>query len=158
MPSDFNDLLSSCIDLGNSFPIMPIDEIRLAVAFTELPNQKEVVARLIRELFYHHNMHVRRIAVNACRRSQNFDVPGLQDALTEKLVDPEAWVRYDAARAIHDAKYDSPKIRDLLSQNAGIIDLHEGEPLLKGNPSNSELQSQIRSRKALNALLARENG
>jgi hypothetical protein len=158
MPSDFNALLSSCVDLGNSFPIMPIDEIRLAVAFTELPNQQEVVARLIQEPFHHHNMHVRRIAVNACRRSKHFDVPGLQDALTERLMDSEAWVRYDAAWAIHDAKYDSPKIRDLLSHNAGTMDLLEGESLLKINPSNSELQSQIRARKALNAILAPENG
>ena len=73
-------------------------------------------------------------------------------------MDSEAWVRYDAAWAIHDAKYDSPKIRDLLSHNAGTMDLLEGESLLKINPSNSELQSQIRARRALNAILAPENG
>jgi hypothetical protein len=152
MSSDFDRLKEECIEVGDSFPVMPIDEIRLSVDFAELPDQVQVVERLVRELFNYPNMHVQRIAINACRRSQQFGVRGLKEALTEKLSDSEPWVRYDAAWAIHDAKYDSPKIREELLKNAATVRLPEDELRLRGNPGNAELQSQVRARKALDAL------
>lgn len=158
MTSDFATLVARSIELGNSFPVMPVDEIRLSVEFAELPEQTEVVARLIRDLFHHENMHVRRIAVNACRRSRRFDVPGLEAALTEKLADHEPWVRYDAAWAIKDAQYDNPRIRELLLKNAASVRLPEDEERLKGNRGNAELQAQVQARKTLDALLQRSGG
>ncbi|MEO8250491.1 MAG: hypothetical protein ABI589_14105, partial [Burkholderiales bacterium] len=110
---NFDQLKNKCIELSESFPIMPIDEIRLAGAFTELAEQERVVKRLIAELFDHPGLHVRRIAVNACRRSGAFGVPGLQAALTRKLEDSAAWVGYNAAWAIHSVGVDSPRIRRL---------------------------------------------
>ena len=77
MSINFESLAQASIELGNRSMIMPIEEIQLAVAFAELPDRLQVVDRLMRELFNNENMHVRRIAVNACRRSQAFEVVGL---------------------------------------------------------------------------------
>lgn len=149
----FNRLAAKSVKLGNSFPIMPIDEIRLSVAFAKLPDQEEVVSRLIRELFSHENMHVRRIAINACRRSGAFGVSGLKEALAEKLSDPEAWVRYDAAWAIEDAQFDSPEIRKKLTMLAANIKLPEDELSKEKNPSNADLQARVQARKTLDTII-----
>lgn len=153
MSSKFDDLVRQSIQLGESFPIMPVDEIRLAVAFAELPNIDQVVERLVTELYDHPNMHVRRIAVNACRRAQAFTVPSLKAALTDKLSDSEAWVVYDAAWAIHSAGYDSPEIRHLLSNIAGVKPLAELQALVAGELGNAHWQAQARARVTLNALI-----
>ncbi len=152
MSSRFDLLVDKSVRLANGFPIMPVEELRLSVAFAELPHQEEVVARLIRELFDHDNMHLRRIAINACRRSEMFSVPGLKEALTEKLFDPAAWVRYDAAWAIHDAQYDSPEIRRRLKVNAANSKLPDDEIRVRKNPSDAVLQAQVRARETLDAL------
>ena len=158
MSLNFEKITKKCIELGDSFPIMPIDEIRLAVAFAELPNKEQVVARLIAELFDHPNMHVRRIAVNACRRAEAFSAPALQEALTRKLEDSAAWVRYDAAWAIHSAAYDSPEIRRLLCNIAGTKPLSELQEMVRGNRSNAELQAQARARETLDAITSCDEG
>ncbi|PSB56099.1 hypothetical protein [Chamaesiphon polymorphus] len=158
MHSQFDRLVAKSIELGNSFPVMPIEEIRLSVAFAELPDLHNVISRLVQELFEHENMHVRRIAINACRRAQTFDVQGLKEGLTNKLNDPEAWVRYDAAWAIHEAKYDNPLIRELLILNAGNVKLPDDENRVRENPGNSALQAQVKARKTLNALMDGQEG
>ncbi|MEC5126833.1 HEAT repeat domain-containing protein [Verrucomicrobiales bacterium BCK34] len=152
MLSRFDRLVKKSVALGNSFPIMPIDEIRLSVEFAELPNQSKVIGRLIRELFDHDNMHVRRIAVNACRRSKHFDEPGLRDALLLRLSDEEAWVRYDAAWAIGDAGYDDDEIRSALKAAAGDLTLPEDEERRAKNPSNADLSAKERALEVLNKL------
>jgi len=106
--STFDQLAAEAAELGEQTLIMPIDEIRLSAAFAALPEQERVVGRLISELFNHHNMHVRRIGVNAARRSQAFRTAGLKEALTARLSDPEAWVQYDAAWAIAEARVRQP--------------------------------------------------
>lgn len=148
----FEKLKALAIALGDSFPIMPIDEIRLAVAFAKLLAKEHVVERLIDEMFDDPNMHVRRIAVNACRRAKAFDAPMLKEALTRKLEDPEPWVRYDAAWAIGDAGYDCPRIRQLLSAIAGIRPLAELKVLVRAHTSNAALQAQARARETLDLL------
>ena len=158
MKNNFDVLATRSIELGNSLPIMPIDEIRLSVEFSELPEQREVVGRLVRELFNHENMHVRRIAVNACRRSRHFDVPDLESALTERLADSEHWVCYDAAWAIKDAEYDNPKIRELLLKNAASVQLPDDEVRLQSRRGDAQLQAQVQARKTLDALLQRSGG
>jgi hypothetical protein len=156
MITSFDSLVTKSVELGNSFPIMPIDELRLAVAFSELPNQREVIARLVAELFDHENMHVRRIAIGACRRSGIFDVPLLREGLTRRLADTHAWVRYVAAWAILDARFDSEEIRNALIQlSAGVV-LPEDEERACKNPSDAELQSRVKAKQALVALLARD--
>jgi hypothetical protein len=154
MIDKFDVLVSKSVELGNSFPIMPIEEIRLAVAFAELPNQEVVVSRLLHEIFHHENMHVRRIAVNACRRSNHFQVSGLKEALTTKLSDPEAWVCYDAAWAIFDAQFDSPEIRESLNKLADGISLSDGKALLQSNLGDAELQAKVKAKEVLTAILA----
>src|SRR5262245_55827433 len=123
--SKFDQLFASAVELGNRAMIMPIEELHLSIAFASLPNRVKVVTRLISELFDHQNMHVRRIAVNAARRSKAFDTPGLKEALTRRLSDPEPWVQYDAAWAIDEAGFDSPKIRKKLAAIAGDVKLPE---------------------------------
>lgn len=151
----FSRLVRKSVKLGNSFPIMPVDELRLSVAFTELPDQESVVSRLIAELFEHENMHVRRIAVNASRRSKHFQVTGLKEALTRKLSDTAAWVRYDAAWAILDAEFDSQEIREKLSQlSAGVL-LPDDEARVSRNPNDAELQAKVKAKVALNAIQSR---
>lgn len=158
MSSDFEELKNRSIALGKSFPIMPIDEVRLAVAFAELPDIEQAVERLVAELFDHPDMHVRRIAVNACRRSEAFDVPSLKEAFTRRLEDSSAWVRYDAAWAIHAAAYDSPRIRQLLAGIAGDAPLVQLQEQVSSDLGNAELQAQARARETLDALGARNGG
>jgi len=157
MPDRFSQLVKKSVRLGNSFPIMPIDEIRLAVAFAELPDQERVVPRLITELFEHENMHVRRIAINACRRSKNFHVPGLKEALTRRLNDPAAWVCYDAAWAILDGQYDSPEIQEILILLSEGVSLLDDKARLRQNPSDAALQAKVKAKETLNAIKSRKS-
>lgn len=152
--SKFDRLLAKAVKLGSQTVIMPIDEIRLATEFSSLANQERVVKRLMSEAFNHANMHVRRIAINACRRSESFDIDGLSSALTDKLSDPSAWVRYDAAWTILEAGFDSPEIRFKLSQIAGTPSVDD-ERLLKLDPGNAELQAKVSAQQALNKLEGR---
>src|ERR1043166_422181 len=150
----FRRLVDKSVRLGNRPTIMPIEELRLAVAFAELPCREEVVTNLIGELFDHQNMHVRRIAVIACRKSGAFGVPGLKEALTRKLADPEGWVRYDAAWAILEAKYDSSEIRACLAALADGISLPADRERVRRNLGDADLQAKVRARETLDALLA----
>ncbi len=149
----FRDLARRAVKLGEQRFIMPIDEIRLASEFAALPDQHEVVPRLVRELFGHSNMHVRRIAVNAVRRSQEFDVPGLADALTRMLSDPEPWVRYDAAWAIGTGGFDSAEIRRLLAIEASNCTA-EDDDLRERSPGDADVAARVRARDVLRELQA----
>ena len=152
MFSKFRRLVRRAEKLSERIPIMPIDEIRLAVEFSELPNQPLVISRLIDELFDHDDMHVRRIAVNACRHSEHFDAPGLREALLDRLEDEEGWVRYDAAWTIGDGGYDDDEIRDALSVAARDATLPDDEILRQEDASNSDLSAKVRALEVLNAL------
>jgi hypothetical protein len=149
----FAHLARRAVKLGGQPFIMPIDEIELASEFAALPDQHEVVPRLIRELFDHQNMHVRRIAVNAVRRSEVFDVPGLADALTRMLTDSESWVRYDAAWAIGTAGFDSPEIRRLLAIEASNC-TPEDDDLRNRSPGDADVAARVRARDVLQRLQA----
>jgi hypothetical protein len=151
--STFDKLASEAAELGERTIIMPIDEIRLSAALAALPDQDKVVTRLISELFNHHNMHVRRIGVNAARRSKAFHTWGLKEALTARLSDPEAWVQYDAAWAIAEAGFDSPEIRERLAGIAGNVTIPEGEARVRADLGNSKLQAQLRAKKTLDSIL-----
>ena len=150
--SRFDRLVRKSVEMGNSFPIMPIEEALLSAKFAELPDQPKVVDRLIRELFDHENMHVRRIAIGACHRSQYFEAPGLRDALLRRLSDEEAWVRYDAAWAIGDAGYDDDETRSALKAAAGDAKLPEDEARLAENPSDADRSAKVRALKSLNKI------
>ena len=151
MTSEFDRLAQAAIELGNQPVVMPIDEIQLAHAFTTLPDSELVVGRLLRELFDHENMHVRRIAVNAARRCKAFETEGLQEALARKLEDSEPWVQYDAAWAIQDAGYDSAEIRQLLGFEAAKCTPAD-DFLLEKNKGNAELQARVKARKVLEGM------
>jgi len=153
-PSTFDQLAAEAAKLGDRTIIMPIEEIRLAAAFAALPDQDRVVSRLISELFTHRNMHVRRIAVNAARRSKAFHTSGLKGALTARLSDAEEWVQYDAAWAIAEAGFDSSEIRERLDRIAGDVTAVEGETRVRAAAGNSKLQAQLRARKTLDSILA----
>jgi hypothetical protein len=152
VPTKFDSIAEAAISLGNRSFILPLDELELAIAFANLPDIEIVVGRLIRELFDNSNMHVRRIAVNACRRSKAFASAGLEDALTRRLGDPEPWVRYDAAWAIQDAVYDSDEIRRMLAAAAVGWSPADDESV-RARPGDAEAQARVKARKALDALL-----
>ena len=150
--SEFDRLVQAAIELGNRPAIMPIEEIQLAHALSTLPDIEQVVGRLHRELFDHQNMHVRRIAVNACRHAKVFDCNGLKEAVTRKLEDSEAWVRYDAVWLIQAAGYDSSDIRRLLGAAAAEC-AADDEAILKTNRGNAEIQARLKARAALDGLV-----
>lgn len=152
MLSHFDRLVRQSVALGNSFPIMPIEEMLLSAKFAELPDQPKVINRLISELFDHENMHVRRIAINACCRSKCFEAPGLKDALVRKLSDEAAWVRYDAAWAIGHAGYDDNETRSALKAAAGDAKLPEDEKRRTENPSDDELAAKVHALEVLNKI------
>jgi hypothetical protein len=151
MSISFEALAKASIELGQRTMILPIEELRLVSAFVELPDPHRVVDRLVRELFNNDNMHVRRIAVSACRRAKAFDVQGLEEALTEKLSDPEPWVRYDAVWAIQEAGYDSPKIRSRVAMMAEGFTSGDEEYLRK-HPGDAVVQARVRAQKLLASL------
>lgn len=139
--------------LGVDSPIvMPVEEIRLAVQLSELPDQPKIVARLMSEYFDHPNMHVRRIAINACRRSECFTVAGLDAALVRKLKDEEGWVRYDAAWAIGDAGFDGPMVRQALEVAAGDTKLPEDAVLREESRSDSDVAARVKAKEVLRCL------
>ncbi len=147
-------LIAQTYALAEQFPIMPVEEIRLSVAFAKLPKPKQVVLRLLTELFDHDNMHVRRVAINACRRIRLFEIPGLREAIIRKLRDPNHWVQYDAVWTVQDAGYDGPDVRKCLRALAAGVKLPKDEERLKTGPSNAELAARVRARVALDTLLA----
>ncbi len=151
MPADFDTLARVTRALADKSNVMPIDEVRLATAFAELPDRESVATRLLDELVFHDNFHVRRVAIHGCRLSRAFQIPGLQSAATRLLDDPEDWVRYDAAWLIQDAGYDSSEIRHKLAR------LAEGVPLA-GEPqpwrSGPKKTCAARARQALIGLAA----
>jgi hypothetical protein len=147
-------LIAQTFALAEQFPVMPIEEIRLSVALAELPNPEQVVPRLLAELVDHEDMHVRRVGIHACRRIGRFQLPGVREAVLRRLADENAWVRYDAAWTAHEAGYDGPDVRQLLSALASGVRLPEDEERLRANPSDSELAARVRARQALDALLA----
>lgn len=149
----FSQLARASIDLGNREIIMPVEEIRLAHQFSCLPNQERVVSRLVAELFSHSNMHVRRIAVSASRRSRAFGTPGLIDAITERLSDPEPWVQYDAAWAIGEARYNTTEIKRRLSAIAANYSPSDDERV-SNNPGDAAAQSRVKARAVLDDLMA----
>jgi hypothetical protein len=148
---EFSRLVQQTLERANG--ILPIQLAQLAAAFSELPNPRDVVANLLSRLFDHDSFHVRRVAVQACRRAKVFDVPGLRAALIEKLVDPSGWVRYDAAWAIREAGYDGADVRSALAKLADGITLPEEESNSK-NASDAEWRARVEARKALDRLLA----
>jgi hypothetical protein len=146
-------LIGKTYALADQFPIMPIEEIRLSVAFAELPNPQQVVRRLLADLVDHDDMHVRRVGINACRRIGLFQIPGLRDAIVRRLSDPAHWVQYDAVWTVQAAGYDGPDVRRLLGRLAAGVHLPEDEERLKAGPSNAELAARVRARVALDKLL-----
>lgn len=147
-------LIAQTYALAGQFPVMPIEEIRLSVAFAELPNPEQVVPRLLTELVDHDDMHVRRVGIHACRRIGLFQASGLREAIMRRLSDSNHWVQYDAVWTVQDAGYDGPDVREFLGRLASGVQLPEDEQRLKENPSNAQLAAKVRARVALDSLLA----
>src|SRR5437879_2676258 len=58
-----------------------VEEISLSGQLAEMVDSASTAARVIADLFDHANPQVRRIALNAIRRSRQFSSPELQPAL-----------------------------------------------------------------------------
>ena len=150
--SAFNELVSEAIDVLDADFVMPIDEIRLGTAFSELPKPDEVARKLISTLFQHHNYHVRRVAVQAWGRIAASKVSGLREALHKALEDPEGWVRYDAAGAIRKIGYRDEETLNLLSVVADGAIYPDDEEELKADLSNSESRARLEAAEAIYEL------
>ena len=149
--ASLEELLTATRGLADRQVVMPIDEIRLAAQLAALPEPDKTIAAA-RTLFDHPNFHVRRVGINACRRIGRFDAPGLVDALVAKLRDPAAWVRYDAAWALADAKVDRPDIvaeLERLADGAKVPTEAEWKTIPIGD---AELRARLKAAEALQAL------
>ena len=149
MISVFNELVSEAIDVLDADFVMPIDEIRLGNAFSELPEPEVVAQELISTLFQHHNFHVRRVAVQAWRRIAVPNVRGLREALLQALEDPESWVRYDAAWAIREIGYRDEETLNFLSVVADGAIYPDDEAELEVDLSNSENRARLEAAQAI---------
>ncbi len=155
--SRIDRLIAKTLALAGQFPVMPVEEVRLSVAFAELPEPEQVVPRLLAELIDHDDMHPRRVGIHACRRIGLFQFPGLRDAIIRRLADDNAWVRYDAVWTVKDARYDGPDVRRLLGGLASGVHLSEDEERLRANPSNSELAARVLAWSTLDSLQAEQS-
>ncbi|MDF3836519.1 hypothetical protein P3W85_26720 [Cupriavidus basilensis] len=136
--------------------ISAVEEIALAGQLAEQLEKPGMVERLVADLFDHENAHVRRIALNAVRRAHGYRQTDLTQALLRKLLDPDPWLRHDAAWILHEADLDSPQIRAMLRQLAGPVMLPYDQARARANPSDALLQAQVRARQTLDVLLARQ--
>jgi len=117
--------------------VMPLDEIRLGSAFSELSEPEKVAEMLLTTLFAHSNFHVRRVAIQAWRRIGITNVKGLREALLQALNDSQGWIVYDAAWAIAELGYDDVQILDSLKRVAGDVVYPDDEAELEADLSNS---------------------
>ena len=151
MPT-FEQLEKEAIEILDSEIVMPIDEIRLGTAFSELPQPEEVAQRLIKTLFQHNNFHIRRVAVQAWRRIANLDVSGLREVLLQALEDPEGWVRYDAAWAIRSIGYKDKTIMHSLAKLADGAVYPDHREELEASLSDSNNRARLEAAHAIYEL------
>lgn len=142
--------------LANQDKLTAVQEIGFATEFAELVAKEDVAGRIVAELFDHEHPQVRRIAVNAIRRTGRYDVPGLKPALLRRLTDPEPWLRHDAVWVVQDAAMDGGMVRAELRRLAGKVQLPQDAVRAKANPADGLLHAQVRARQALDALLKKD--
>ena len=155
-PNDLEALVSQTLLFAERSSVMPIEEIELSVAFAELPDPHATIARLLERLLPHDNLHVRRVALNACRRIGEFEAPGLKEALVAALEDPAGWVRYDAAWALRDAGFRDEAVVAALERAADGAKYPEDEDVLTSNRGDSKNMARLEAAKALHALRSAE--
>ncbi len=149
---DFDRLMNKAVALGNQRLIMPIDLFDIANEMSELKNQDLVVRRLISEGIGHESAQVRRIAIHACLRSKRYTVPGLKEAIAERLRDKNAWVRYDAAWLVKDAKYFSSAIVASLESMTKDISYEQAKSRQSKNPGDFDASSALQAYETLLAI------
>lgn len=133
-----------------------VQEIGFATELAELVVKEGLAERVVADLFDHEDAQIRRIAVNAIRRTGRYDVPGLQAALIRRLADAEPWVRHDAAWVMQDSRMDGGLLRAALRRLAGNVQLPQDAVRAKSAPGDALLQAQVRARQTLDALLKKD--
>ncbi|MBY4895563.1 hypothetical protein K6V06_00950 [Cupriavidus sp. AU9028] len=142
--------------LAGQDKLTAVQEIGFATELAELVQKEGLAERVVQELFDDAHPQIRRIAVNAIRRTGQFEVNGLQGALLRRLSDPEPWVRHDAAWVIQEAKMDGGLLRAGLRRLAGSVQLPQDAVRAKENPTDGLLQAQVRARQILDAMLKKD--
>lgn len=142
--------------LASQNKLTAVQEIGFATELAELVVKEGIAERVVLELFDDQHPQLRRIAINAIRRTGRFDVPGLQSALLRRLTDPEPWLRHDAVWVMQEAAMDGGLVRAGLRRLAGSVQLPQDAVRAKSNPGDALLQAQVRARQALDALLKKD--
>ncbi len=146
-------LLFKMSRLANRNKLSGVEAIAFAGQFAELTASQEDAERLVADLFDHDNPQVRRIGLNAIRRSQRFTGPSLLPALLRRLADPEAWLRHDAVWVVQEAELDGAELRASLRRLAGGVQLPHDAVRARANPADAPLHAQVRARQALDTLI-----
>ncbi len=142
--------------LASQNKLTAVQEIGFATELAELVVKEGIAERVVQELFDDEHAQLRRIAINAIRRTGRFDVPGLQSALLRRLSDAEPWLRHDAVWVMQEAAMDGGLVRAGLRRLAGTVQLPQDAVRAKSNPGDALLQAQVRARQALDALLKKD--
>lgn len=142
--------------LAGQNKLTSVQEIGFATELAELVVKEDLADRVVAELFDHEHPQIRRIAINAIRRTGRYDVAGLQAALLRRLADAEPWLRHDAAWVVQEAGMDGGLLRAALRRLAGNVQLPQDAVRAKSNPGDGLLQAQVRARQYLDALLKKD--
>lgn len=142
--------------LAGQDKLTAVQEIGFASELAELVQKEGLAERVVQELFDDPHPQIRRIGINAIRRTAHYEVDGLQSALLRRLSDVEPWVRHDAVWVIQEAKMDGGLLRAGLWRLAGSTQLPQDAVRAKETPTDGLLQAQVRARQILDEMLKKD--
>ncbi|CAG9171882.1 hypothetical protein [Cupriavidus pinatubonensis] len=130
-----------------------VEEVSLAGQLAEMIDSPDAAQRVLADLADHANPQIRRITLNAIRRSHQVSAPDLPAVLLRRMADTEALIRHDAVWIVQDNKMDGAELRAALRRLAGKVRLPWDADRARTNPSDATLMAQVRARVALDKLL-----
>ena len=130
-----------------------VEEVSLAGQLAEMIDSPDAAQRVLADLADHANPQIRRITINAIRRSHQLGAPGLPAVLLRRMADAEPLLRHDAVGIVLDNKMDGAELRAALRRLAGKVQLPRDADRARANPSDAGLAAQVRARLALDKLL-----
>lgn len=142
--------------LAEKGELTAVQEIGFATQLAELVDKENLAGRVIEELFEHDYPQIRRIALNAIRRTGEFDLPELKPALLRRMSDSEPWLRHDAVWIIQEAEMDGGMLRAALRRLAGDVQLPQDAVKAKSNPGDAMLHARVRARQVLDGMLKKD--
>ena|GEM_PF-5240892 len=163
------EVFARVFDLTQRDHLSDFDVANIARKLTELPHRERVAKRSLKELVSHEKPSRRRVGITACRVIGRFGVPGLREALLQRLADTDRWVRHDAVLAVGAAGYDGSEVRELLENLVGDRDAlkiaerglwiwqpNGGVSSVNCDESNVDVWTRVQARCALDSLLEKQ--